>query len=137
MIVYVDTSAALKLLVQEQESDAVGTYLEGIRASGWRLVSSLLMHTELHCAANRRPEQVEHAAVADVLSAFDLLHLDAGDLTTAAALPGGLRALDALHLASALRVGADALLVYDHELAAAAAAAGVRVVSSSAGDAVG
>ena len=135
MIVYVDTSAALKLLVQEAESESVGSYLEEVRDSGGRLVSSLLMYTELHCAARRRPEQIDPVAVTDVLSAFDLVHLDAGDLTTAAALAGGLRTLDALHLASASRIGPDAMLVYDRELAAVAKAAGVRVVRPSDGDA--
>jgi predicted nucleic acid-binding protein len=72
-----------------------------------------------------------------VLSTFDLLHLDAADLTTAAALPGSLRTLDALHLASVLRVGADAMLVYDRELGTVAADAGVRVISSRGVDAVG
>ena len=42
------------------------------------------------------------------------------------------RALDALHLASALRVGAREMLVYDRRLAEAAAAAGLEVVSPGA-----
>ncbi len=31
-------------------------------------MASLLLHTELHCAANRRPEHIEHESVSEVLS---------------------------------------------------------------------
>lgn len=130
MIVYVDASAALKLVVEEVESGAVADYLEVARGQGDRLVSSLLLHTEMHCAANRRPDAVDLEAVRTVLSTMDLLHVEPGDLTTAALLPGRLRTLDAVHLASALRVDADTMLTYDAELATAAGAAGSRVTSA-------
>lgn len=42
------------------------------------------------------------------------------------------RALDAIHLASALRIGAREILVYDQRLAEAAAAAGLDVLSPGA-----
>jgi predicted nucleic acid-binding protein len=89
----------------------------------------LLLHTELHCAANRRPEHIRHDAVADVLSAVALIDLESGDLTTAPLLPGRLRSADAIHLAAALRVDARAMAVYDAELSAAARTAGLRVLS--------
>lgn len=129
MIVYVDTSAALKLLVEEQESAALAAQLEQHRESGDTLVASLLLHTELHCAANRRPESIEHKAVADVLSALALIDLEAGDLTTAPLLPGRLRSADAIHVATALRVNATSMVAYDNELCAAARTAGMRVLS--------
>jgi len=57
MTTYVDTSAAMKLIVAEAESDAVAVYLDRKRrADHDGLVSSLLPYTELHCAANRRGE---------------------------------------------------------------------------------
>jgi uncharacterized protein len=46
---------------------------------------------------------------------------------TAGALPDRLRSNDAIHVAVALRVGADEMLTYDSELAAAAGAAGLAV----------
>lgn len=79
------------------------------------LVSSLLLHTELHCAANRRPEQVPPGTVADVLSTVALVDVERSDLTTAPLLPGRLRSSDAIHLATALRVGAQEMAVYDVE----------------------
>lgn len=132
MIIYVDTSAAMKLLVEEDESTELAVHLERRRRSGDTLISSLLVHTELHCAANRRPEHLEHEAVSEVLSALALVDLENGDLTTAPLLPGRLRSADAIHLATALRTNARALVAYDAELCAAARAAGIDASSPGA-----
>jgi predicted nucleic acid-binding protein len=129
LIIYVDTSAAMKLLVEEAESAALADFLETARQGPDTLVASLLLHAELHCAANRRPENIRHEAVADVLSAVALVDLESGDLTTAPLLPGRLRSADAIHLATALRVDARAMAVYDAELATAAKTAGLTVLS--------
>jgi uncharacterized protein len=129
LIIYVDTSAAMKLLVEETESAALADFLETARQGPDTLVASLLLHTELHCAANRRPENIRHEAVADVLSAVALVDLESGDLTTGPLLPGRLRSADAIHLATALRVDARAIAVYDAELATAARTAGLRVLN--------
>ena len=129
MIIYVDTSAAMKLLVEEAESAALAEFLESARRGTDVLVASLLLHTELHCAANRRQEHIRHEAVTDVLSALALVDLENADLTTAPLLPGQLRSADAVHLATALRVDARAMAVYDAELSAAARTAGLRVLS--------
>jgi uncharacterized protein len=128
LIVYVDTSAAMKLVVEEAESAALADYLEDARRGADTLAASLLLHTELHCAANRRPESIKHDAVADVLSAIDLVDLESGDLMTAPLLPGRLRSGVAIHLAVALRIDARAMVVYDSELGAATSAAGLRVL---------
>lgn len=129
MTSYLDTSAAMKLLVQEAESDALESYLQtpGDGSEERVLVSSWLLHTELHCAANRHPDAIEVDSVGVVLDTASLIDVTRGDLLTAGALPGQLRSHDALHLAVALRVGADEILTYDAELAIAAAAAGLVV----------
>lgn len=121
----------MKLLVEEAESRALAGFLEKARRGPDTLVASLLLHTELHCAANRRPEHISHETVTDVLSAVALVDLESGDLTTAPLLPGRLRSADAIHLATALRVDARAMAVYDTELSAAARTAGLRVLSPS------
>lgn len=125
MILYVDTSAAMKLLVEEKESAALAEHLQGRTQEGDTLVASLLLHTELHCAANRRPEHIDHDAVSEVLSAIALVDLESGDLTTAPLLPGRLRSADAIHLATALRLNARAMVVYDRELRIASRSAGI------------
>ena len=132
MIVYVDTSAAMKLLVEEKESATLADHLQRRAEGGDTLVASLLLHTELHCAANRRPEHIEHESVSDVLSTIALVDIENGDLTTAPLLPGRLRSADAIHLATALRLNARAMVVYDSELRAASRAAGIEALSPGA-----
>jgi predicted nucleic acid-binding protein len=127
VIRYLDTSAAMKLLVDETESAALVTFL-GTGAAAHSLVASWLLHTELHCAANRHPNDVGLQSVGIVLDAVTLVDLTRGDLLTAGTLPGGPRSNDALHLAVALRVGADEIVTYDAELAAAATAAGIAAI---------
>lgn len=132
MIVYVDTSAAMKLVVEERESAMLAEDLQRKIRDGDTLVASLLVHTELHCATNRRPEQVEHEAVSDLLATIALVDLENGDLTTAPLLPGRLTSADATHLATALRLNADAMVVYGADLRAAARTAGIRTCSPGA-----
>ncbi len=127
MIVYVDTSAALKLVVAEAESAALAKYLTESAAEGDHLVASMLLYTELHCAGRRRglPVPVINA----VLGGINLVDVARSDLMYAAALPGGLRSADAIHLATAIRLQADVLVAYDKELLSAAAEAGLTVAA--------
>lgn len=127
MIIYVDTSAALKLLVEETESAPLAEEMTAATGRGDHLVSSMLLYTELHCAARRRaqlsPEQVN--SVADSINLVDVAR---ADLLYAAALAGGLRSADAIHLATAIRLQATTLVAYDTELLAAAASAGLNTL---------
>jgi predicted nucleic acid-binding protein len=127
LIIYVDTSAVLKLVVEEKESSAAAKYLSTAVAHGNQLAASMLLYTELHCAAHRRgiPSQL----VNTVLSGFNLVDLARSDLMYAAALPGGLRSAAAIHLAAAIRLQADLLVAYDAELLVSAVDAGLNVLS--------
>jgi predicted nucleic acid-binding protein len=127
VITYVDTSAVLKLLVDEPESAALADYLSTAAASGHRLVASMLLYTELHCAARRRGLGAEPVNM--VLGGVNLVDIARSDLMYAAALPGRLRSADAIQLATAIRLQTDLLVVYDGELLAAAVDAGVTVLS--------
>lgn len=128
MLTYLDTSAAMKLVFEEQESESIADHLahdlEGT------LVASWLLHTELRCAAGRRGEPAD-ALLSAVLRLTDLVDVTRGDLIAAGAL-APLRAQDAIHLATAMRLGVDAMITYDRELAAAAARADIRVVMPGA-----
>ena len=130
MTVYLDTSAAAKLVKEESESAALAEWMQqpDVRAS---LVSSFFLHTELHCAAARRAGDFPVDAVRTVLSAVELVDVERADLVAAATLPGRLRSADAIHLATSVRVAADTMVVYDEELAAAARSVGLRVVAPS------
>lgn len=48
MIVYLDTSAAWKILIDELGTQAMWTSFTGWQAGGDDIVSSYLLHTELH-----------------------------------------------------------------------------------------
>ena len=125
-IAYLDTSAAMKLIVSEPESGALGEELDSdpsrVIAASW------LLHTELHCAAARHPESVARDAVNDVLSRLTLIDLTRGDLMSAGALPA-LRSHDAIHLAVALRIGASQMIAYDTELIKASRQMSLGVLS--------
>jgi predicted nucleic acid-binding protein len=123
---YLDTSAAMKLIVEEPESEALSRELTS--GEDRRLVASWLLHTEMHCAAGRHPDALDTAAVQAVLDVVDLVDLTRGDLL-AAGTHAPLRSGDAIHLAVALRVGCEEMVAYDEELAGAARAAGIAVLS--------
>lgn len=125
-ISYLDTSAAMKLVLDESQSEALTAELTG--RDDRRLVSSWLLHTEMHCAAGRHPQDVDLEAVGTVLDSVSLIDLTRGDLLTAGT-HAPLRSNDAIHLAAALRVGADEIVTYDGELIEQATAAGLTVLS--------
>lgn len=127
---YIETSAAAKLLVDEAESDALGRYLDELAADDVPLVSSILLETELRRLAVR--EELVQADVSALLSRIDLIEPDRAIFAEAGLLPGRhLRSLDALHIAVAVRVSADAMIAYDHRQSESARAVGLRVLSPS------
>lgn len=118
MTLYLDTSAAAKLLVDETESVALAAYLDGVRESD-DLLSSALLETELRRLAIRL--DLAQSDVTDLLARVDLVDPPRSLFHQAGLLPGAqLRSLDALHLATALSVGADRLIAYDARLLDAA-----------------
>lgn len=125
-LAYFDTSAAMKLLVQERETVALGAALGA--ATDLRLVASWLLHTELHCAAGRRPEVLPLRSVMQLLDPIDLVDLTRGDMIAASG-HAPLRSNDAIHLAVAVRLGVDSIITYDAELAAAAERTGLAVLA--------
>ncbi len=128
MKIYLDTSAAVKLVVAEPESAALVAYLEERAAADF--VSSNLFETELRRAARRRG--VAEEKVSAVVEMVNLAEASRAVLRLAAAVgPASLRSLDAIHLATALREDVDLLVAYDERLAHAAAEAGLTAVAPS------
>jgi predicted nucleic acid-binding protein len=126
---YLDTSAAVKLVQEETGSDALRRWLTAHPQTV--LASSLILHTELLRVTRRgRPDLLGKAR--DLLDHVVLL--DAGwEVCERAGLldPDGMRSLDALHLASALMLAEDleGIVTYDARLGDAARALGLKVVS--------
>ena len=126
-VVYIDSSALVKLVVPEPESDALRAEL-----AGWdRNVSSALARVEVVRACARVDDKAGRIAE-QIVGALDLIALDERVLEEAALLrPVELRSLDSIHLASALLLG-DALgvaLVYDERLLEAMQATGLPVAA--------
>jgi predicted nucleic acid-binding protein len=132
-IFYADTSALVKLVREEPESRALRAFLADAD-----LVSSDLILTELPRAVRRavaddpslsRELLLERAGA--VVEAIGLRPADRPLLTAAGALgEPALRALDAIHVASALDLHpVDAFVTYDDRQAAAARLAGMRTMA--------
>lgn len=128
MTVYVDSSAAAKLLVREQESAALIRHLSDRQINGDGIATSFLTETELRRICVR--EDISQKLVTDLLDRFELLELDAPLYRDAGTLANReLRSLDALHIATALRLDADEFVTYDQRQTSAALDSGLRVVA--------
>lgn len=129
---YVDTSAALKLLVEETHSKAFAAFYDEATSATW--VSSALLRIEVMRAVARVfPALLPDAR--DLLLAFDFISIDDDIVDAAMNEPDRmLRSLDAIHLATARVLGQDltGLVTYDDRLARAASDAGFAVVSPRA-----
>jgi uncharacterized protein len=129
---YVDSSALVKLVVREAESDALRQYLD----SAGPLSSSILSTVEVSRAVARvAPESV--AAVKTLMETLALVGFDARISARAAALaPASLRTIDAIHLATALEFEGEvtAFVSYDDRLSAAARDLGLPVVAPAVSD---
>ena len=100
--------------------------------TGQRLTASALVLTEVSRAVRARLPTSEGAGAVDLLGRLDLVDLDRALLRQAGALPPPLlRSLDAVHLASALRIRevVDVFVAYDARLLEAARSAGLDVAS--------
>lgn len=123
MTFYIDTSAAAKLMVDETESEAMATW-----ADHETLVSSQLLETELRRLAVRM--SIPQTEVSAILERIDLFALTPSLFHQAGVLPGRtLHSLDALHLASALRLGVAGVVTYDSRMTRAATDLGLAVVA--------
>jgi len=132
-VFYADASALVKLVRDEAESDALRAYLEGAD-----LVSSELVLAEIPRAARRAVAQnpalpldllLERAG--ELVEVLALRPLDRALLAGAGALAEpALRALDAIHVASAVDLDPiEAFVTYDERQAAAARLAGLRTMA--------
>lgn len=121
---YLDTSAFLKLLKAEPESDA----LEGALHRWQSFASASLLRTETAQALRRSGNEHLLGHARRLMGAVHLVRLDESLLDRAGDLPPtGMRSLDAVHLAAALSLGTSlgVVITYDDRLREAAEAQGL------------
>ena len=128
---YADTSAVIKLLVEETDSRAFAEFYDAHTDAEW--LSSAQLRVEVTRAVARvLPALLPEAR--DLLLAFSYVVIDDDIIEGAMNEPDrGLRSLNAIHLATA-RIFApelDAIATYDDRLIRAAAEAGLETVSPS------
>jgi predicted nucleic acid-binding protein len=129
--VYLDSSALVKLIVPEAETGALLAYL----ADHPRQVTSRLAHVEVARAAARLG-LAEAPRVDAVLAQVSVSELDAEVAALAARVgPVALRTLDAIHLATALRLAGvlATVVTYDARQAEAAGSLGLVVAAPGLG----
>jgi uncharacterized protein len=130
-VVYADSSALVKLVVEEPESAALKEHL---RQSPARLASSRVARVEVARAV--RIASPSLAVQADARSLLEeVLLAPVGDVIIEAAChlaSAVLRSLDAIHLATLQLVDPDEAIVYDRRLADAARDLGYATVAPGA-----
>jgi hypothetical protein len=126
-VVYLDSSALVKMVVAEPESAALRRFL---RRHPRRLSSALARTEVIRVVRHLGPKATARAR--QVVQRIDLVRLDDAMLDAAAALDAAiLRSLDAIHLASAQSVAAEleAIVTYDARMAASAQLLGLPVIA--------
>lgn len=128
MAFYLDTSAAVKLVVAETGSQAMSRWASD---HDGEVFSGDLLRTELLRATRRgAPDQMIRARA--LLESITLLSVSTATFVWAASLePPSLRSLDAVHLATALTIGDDlaGIVTYDRRMVEAARLQGVMPIS--------
>ena len=127
MIVYLESSAGVKLIRREPESLELQRFLHGLEDRD-EIIGAALVETEIRRAGIRWG--VDQAVVAKALAGISLLAMPRELFSAAGLLPmPDLRSLDALHVAAALRAAVDLLITYDRRILAAAYAVGLPTLS--------
>jgi len=132
-LIYLDTSAMVKLVVREAETAPLIEWLG--KYPGVPIVTSALGRVELMRTALHDGSPGLQERARDLLDSLDVVPLSDAVIDIAESIgPSSLRSLDALHLASAsvIRAEMSAFVAYDHRLIAGASALGYPTVAPGA-----
>ena len=128
MAFVVDSSALVKLIVNEPKSQSFSTWLKNCKHD---LFVSEIAHTEVARAIARVDANLQ-GQLKNMLERFGTIRVSSQILTIAGVLtPTNLRTLDAIHLASCLILGDDlkGFVTYDSAQADAASHNGITVIA--------
>lgn len=130
MRLYLDSSALVKLVKRELESNTLRRFLRKHQQDG-RVTCALARVEVVRAVASAGGDAIAHAR--RQLARVDQINLDRELLDAAASLAPGavLRSLDAIHLAAAQSIGSDlrAVITYDERTSGAASMLGLAVES--------
>ena len=132
-LVYLDSSAAVKLILREDASSPLQRFIQG--ENPWQqalhLVGSDLVRVEtIRACARSHPQGAAKAS--ELMSAISLVRISPAHIALGATHPPGeLRTLDVLHLVTALSLTPElaGMLTYDERLRESARAAGIKTFS--------
>ena len=123
---YIDSSAILKLIFTEKETLALDKVMNN------KMVTSTLTRVEVKRAVNRI-NSTKSKVANDVLAQLQYIELDSQTLNLAEAFSPDvtLRTLDAIHVASVLRISeaVQGIITYDKQMIANAEKMGIKVLS--------
>jgi uncharacterized protein len=128
--VYLDTSALGRVVLDEPDSDAIGAALAAFDA----VVSSRLLGIELHRVGLRTG--IAREEIETWLAGVSLVPMDDAVLSAAEVVsPASVATLDAIHLATAVRLAASghvaSIMTFDARLAEGAREHGLAVIAPS------
>ena len=128
---YLESSALVKLVLAEERSDTLRTWLGELEDAGATVFVSDLGRTETYRAIVRTAPELARTAgpLVDDLARVEVSERDFVQARILA--PSTLRTLDALHLAVVLGHDGhcDGIVTYDQRIIAAAGTLGIRTVS--------
>ncbi|CAN2169380.1 PIN_MT3492-like domain containing protein [Candidatus Nanopelagicaceae bacterium] len=123
---YIDSSAILKLIFTEKETPALDKVMNN------KMVTSTLTRVEVKRAVNRI-NSTKSKVANDVLAQLQYTELDSQTLNLVEAFSPDvtLRTLDAIHVASVLRISeaVQGIITYDKQMIANAEKMGIKVLS--------
>ena len=123
---YIDSSAILKLIFTEKETPALDKVMNN------KMVTSTLTRVEVKRAVNRI-NSTKSKVANDVLAQLQYTELEPQTLNLAEAFSPDvtLRTLDAIHVASVLRISeaVQGIITYDEQMIANAEKMGIKVLS--------
>lgn len=124
-LIYIDTSTFIRSALRQDTTGAATRQQDIVRSEGAELISSQLLELEARRAQIRMRRN--WAEVSQALGAVQLVEVEKADFTLAFNIDAPIKSLDALHLASCMKVGADALITADKNMRQVAVHLGIDV----------
>lgn len=128
MVAYIDSSIALRMILDDPGSAAVRAWWTAARNAGEEIYSSKLLQVEMPRVLQR--ERFSLALSVPVLSALWLIDIDDDVVRAASTISTGqhLRSLDAIHLGTATLLASDGITVVTHDLRMKEVAVGLGLI---------